>query len=131
MSETLVESLKLDNDLTLEIWDLSRVIAGDRWLVRLEARLDVPIHSRYLESIPEGEKALALLTERFEGVISYRYLQERHFVAKDRKDEVFHEFLEILKSNVLPYLSHSEFAKRLMLSKVREIKAENPQLFSE
>jgi hypothetical protein len=130
MTEKLVESLKLDGDLSLEIWDLSRPIAGDRWLVILEARLDVPLEIGYLESIPDREKAFSLLKDKFKGNIPYRYRQERHFVDKDRKGEVFEEFLGILRKNVLAYISRSEFAERLVLSKVREIGTGNPDLLA-
>jgi hypothetical protein len=34
MSEEFVETIVLENALTLEVTDMSRVLAGDRWLVR-------------------------------------------------------------------------------------------------
>jgi hypothetical protein len=33
----------LNNGLTLEFWDYSRPIAGDRWFVLLEVRIAIPI----------------------------------------------------------------------------------------
>jgi len=37
--------------------------------------------------------------------------------------------LGILKRNVVPYLSHRDFARRLVASKIRELKARDPRLF--
>ncbi|MBW1804654.1 MAG: hypothetical protein JRJ85_28510 [Deltaproteobacteria bacterium] len=110
MSEKLFETIKLENDLDLEIWDLSRVIAGDRWLVSLEARINVPITIEHLETLPDKEKILAILKDTLGRKISYRYIQEKFFVDKNK---------------------NPDFARKLVLSKYRELKAKKPHLFSE
>ena len=76
MPEKLFETITLDNNLDLEIRDLSRVIAGDRWLVSVEARINVPIKIEHLETLHDKEKILAILKETFGREISYRYKQE-------------------------------------------------------
>ncbi|HDM09653.1 MAG TPA: hypothetical protein ENF92_03950 [Desulfobacteraceae bacterium] len=129
MSGRLVEIIELDNDLKVEIWDLSRVLAGDRWLVSLEARADVPLAPEVLSSTDEKEKLLEVLRRVYGDKVSYRYKQERHFVDKREKEALFQEFLGILKRNVVPYLSHRDFARRLVASKIRELKARDPRLF--
>jgi hypothetical protein len=131
MSEKLFETITLDNNLDLEIWDLSRVIAGDMWLVSLEARLNVPIEIEYLETLPDKEKILAGLKDTFGREISYRYNQQKFFVDKNKKRDVFRENLERLKESVLKYLSRPDFARKLVLSKCRELKAQKPHLFPE
>jgi hypothetical protein len=131
MSEKMFETITLDNDLDLEIWDLSRVIAGDRWLVSFEARINVPIKIEHLETLPDKEKILAILKDTFGREISYRYNQENFFVDKSKKRDVFRENLERLKQSVLQYLSHPDFARKLVLSKYRELKAHKSYLFTE
>jgi len=131
MSEKLFETITLDNNLDLEIWDLSRVIAGDSWLVSMEARLNVPIEIEHLETLPDKEKVLAILKETFGAKISYRYNQEKFFVDKNKKRHVFKENLERLKESVLQYLSRPDFARKLVLSKCRELNAQKPHLFPE
>jgi hypothetical protein len=131
MSEKLFETITLDNNLDLEIWDLSRVIAGDMWLVSLEARLNVPIETEHLETLPDKEKIFAILKDTFGREISYRYNQQKFFVDKNKKREVFRENLERLKESVLQYLSRPDFARKLVLSKCRELKSQKPHLFPE
>jgi hypothetical protein len=131
MSEKLFETITLDNNLDLEIWDLSRVIAGDMWLVSLEARLNVPIEIEYLETLPDKEKILAGLKDIFGREITYRYNQQKFFVDKNKKRDVFRENLERLKESVLKYLSRPDFARKLVLSKCRELKSQKPHLFPE
>lgn len=129
MAGKLVETVELDNKLTVELWDLSRVLAGDRWLVSLEVRADVPLKAEMLPESEEKEKVLELLRNVFGDQVPYRYKQERHFVDQKEKDSVFLQFVKTVKKNLLPYLSHRDFAKRLVTSKVRELKAKDPRRF--
>ena len=129
MQERLVDTVELDNGIKVEIWDLSRRLAGDRWLVSLEARVDIPLAPDMLPPTPEREKFFQVLLKVFGGKIPYRYKQERHFVDEKEKDALFKEFISLLNKNVIPYLSHKEFAKRLALSKIRELKSKDPRLF--
>ena len=129
MSEKLHETITLDNHLRLEIWDLSRVVAGDRWLVSLEIRIDIPLEIAHLESIPDKEKVFAILRKAFGEKVTYRHKQEKHFVDEKGKDDVFQSHLERLKDNLLSYLSHPDFARKFVLSKYLELKNRSPQLF--
>lgn len=129
MREKLVDTIILDNGIKVEVWDLSRVLAGDRWLVSLEARVDIPLDPEMLPPTPERQKFLQVLHSVFGNKIPYRYKQERHFVDQKEKEGLFHEFIDLLRKNVIPYLSHKEFAKRLVLSKIRELRSKDPRLF--
>jgi len=115
----------------VEVLDHSRVLAGDRWLVSLEARADIPLDMAQLSALKDKdkEKALQALKKAYGDRIPYRYRQEKHFVDQRERHKVFQEFLDLLKSNVLPYLSHKEFASKLVLAKVRELKRKDPRLF--
>ncbi len=129
MRGKLVEMIGLNNGIEVEIWDLSRVLAGHRWLVSLEARVDIPLTPHMLPPTPEREKFFQVLRDVIGDKIPYRYKQERHFVDEKQKDALFKEFITLLKKNVIPYLSHKDFAKRLVLSKIRELKSKDPRLF--
>jgi hypothetical protein len=51
----------LSNGLTLEIWDRSRPVAGDRWLVVLEGTVKVPVNDTTLplELKPRAAEVMA------------------------------------------------------------------------
>ena len=55
-SPRLLARHPLDNELTLEFWDHSRPVAGDRWFVCLSARIAVPVRT---ETLPPELKAHA------------------------------------------------------------------------
>ena len=100
MREKLVDTIILDNGIKVEVWDLSRVLAGDRWLVSLEARVDIPLDPEMLPLTPEREKFLQVLHSVFGNKIPYRYKQERHFVDQKEKEGLFQEFIDLLRKNV-------------------------------
>lgn len=109
---------------------MSRIIAGDRWLVRLEAGMDIPLSSEYLDSLPEWKKAFAVMEKALGPGVSYRYAQEKHFVDQRSRDAVFDGFLKTFKENILSYLKHPDFARRFILSRYRELKRKDPRLFA-
>ena len=126
---TLIEEIQLDNNLRLELWDVSRTIAGDRWLVRLEARINVPLDNRYFESSENGDRHLSLFEEEYGRQIPFVHEEEKHFVDKKDKDRVFNQLLKFFRDNTEPYLSHKAFADRFIMSRLRELKQKKPQLF--
>ncbi len=130
MSEKCIEILYLNDGLKLEIWDQSRIIAGDRWLVRLEGRIDVPLRTEYFDAVLEKERVLPILEAALGPALPYRFVREQHFVGGDLKDDVFHGFLERFKQDVLSYLRHPDFPERFALSRYRELKNKDPRLFS-
>lgn len=124
MEEKSVETLSLNNGLKLQILDRSKIIAGDRWLVRLEAVVVIPLQEEYSGTL--SEKEFSLLQKTLGHELHYRFFREKHFVDQDRKDEVFQHFLETFKKDTLGYLHHPDFARRFVLSRYRELSKTHP-----
>ena len=53
-TEKLLSRHPLDNGLTIEFWDLSRPMIGDRWIITLELRITIPINAANLPAGPAG-----------------------------------------------------------------------------
>jgi len=49
MEGKLIDKVRLENGLTLELYDRSRRVAGDRWLVSFVARIDVEVKPEYFQ----------------------------------------------------------------------------------
>jgi hypothetical protein len=129
MAGKLIEILKLGNGLELEIWDLSRIVAGDTWLVSMEIRIYIPLSPENLELLKKNEKAYSILKKEYGPKVPYRNNQERHFIAKNEKEDVFREFMEIVKRDLYNYISHPDFAKRYLALTYKRLKTKKPQLF--
>jgi len=114
MVETLIETLELENNLTLKIFDGSKQIAGDRWMIALIARLAVPVDplAAQIHEIEWDRIKAALGAE-----VVFEQKRERNFIGAEAKEAVFESLCANFKATQVPYLAHPEFAKRFILSR--------------
>ena len=120
MHEKLIDKIPLDNGLTLELWDRSRQVAGDRWLVRFVACIAVPVDSKYFEQ--EENESLTLdgvRTAIGEQAVYSRQKQSRVVDAQERNREVDNLKNTVLATN-LGYLSSPDFPRKLIIKAYRE-----------
>jgi hypothetical protein len=76
----------LNNGLTLEFWDYSRVIGGDRRFVLLEVRIAVPIRPDTLP--PELREQVDQVKEALGDEIIFSHKNERNFIAATEAPEI-------------------------------------------
>ena len=77
-TEKLLSRHPLDNGLTLEFWDLSRPMIGDRWIITLELRIAIPINAANLPPDLQAQEADIIRALGAEIVFSQR--DERNFI---------------------------------------------------
>ena len=117
MAEVLVDSIALKNKLTLNLFDASRQITQDRWLVVLIAKIDVPVDPS-IASIDEID--WKDLTAVLGSSVLFQKKRERNFVANEAKDAVFLSLRDNFKETLMDYLAHPDFAKRFILGRYSE-----------
>jgi hypothetical protein len=114
MNDKLIKTIVLGNGLNLEIYDHSRKVAADRWLVKIVAKVDIAID--YLTSSAFGNSKLHLqideLKKFFDACIRYEQKRERNFISEKEKDNVFEELLSSFLESSQAYLSHPDFPTR-------------------
>ena len=114
MNEKLTKTIVLGNGLILEIYDHSRKVAGDRWLVKMVAKVDISID--YLTNNARGSSHLNLKIEElkklFDVCIRYEQTRERNFISEEEKDIVFNDLLTSYLKSTQAYLSHPDFPIR-------------------
>lgn len=120
MEEKLIKTMDLTNGMQLNFYDASRRLAGDRWLISLIIRMEIPVTE---VSINHGEKSMESVDE-IKKVLGEKVLfelkRERIFVADSEKQTVFEEVYDFFIDSVLGYLSNKAFPKRYVLKKYRE-----------
>ena len=120
MEGKLIEKIRLENGLTLEMFDHSRHVAGDRWLVSFEARVEVKVKPEYFADDSKTGISLvdvrALLGEK----VTYRYTKERNFIAETERKAVLKDLKERFLDTNLGYVSSPEFPSRLVHRKYKE-----------
>jgi hypothetical protein len=114
VGDKLIKTIVLGNGLILEIYDYSCKVAGDRWLVKMVSKIDIPID--YLIRNARGNSQLNLqvdeLTNFFDACIRYEHKRERNFISEEEKDIVFNDLLTSFLTSAQAYLSHPDFPIR-------------------
>ena len=105
----LVEKIDLPNNLVLEFYDYSRIVAGDRWLVGLLTRIPIEISEEDFAGRPR--ELYKDFLEEHGTVIYFELKKERNFIDERRKDQVLNQMLNELKEYALSYMGHKSFAK--------------------
>ena len=120
MEEKLIKIIDLENGLKLKLYDASRQLAGDRWLVSLIARIEIPTS----DSLLKGDASPLLNIDEVRKVIGEKLLfeqkREKIFIDEKEKDEVMKEIQDSFLSSSLSYFSHSDFPKKYILKKFNE-----------
>ncbi len=124
MQEKLIDKIKLGNGLTLEVYDRSRLVAGDRWLVSFVACIDIEVKPEYFESMDTQGLAFEDIRAAVGEKVSYRNEKTRNFIAEPEKDEVFRGLKERFLDASLGYLSSPDFPRKLILREYQEAKGQ-------
>jgi hypothetical protein len=121
MSPRLIEKITLPNGLILELWDPSRVMAGDRWLVSILVRVEVPVVPDYFTTMDHGEQAYQDLVAALGNPLVFTQEKVRHFVDKKDTEEALAELCQRLKDTLISYLGNPKFASQFALKKYGDL----------
>lgn len=118
--EKPIDKITLDNGLTLELYDHSRPMAGDRWLVSFVARLEVELKREFFEGRHKPDVSFEEIREAVGDKTHYHHEKTRNFIAEAEKDEIFKGLKERFLEANLVYLSSPDFPLKLILRQYRE-----------
>jgi hypothetical protein len=120
MEKKLEDTIELDNGLRLEIYDRSRPVAGDRWLVFFVARVEVPVEPEYLKEQVNTAVSFDEIRNAVGGHATYVHNKQSHFVDQKEKDNTFKKLKDTFLETNLGYLSSPGFPEKLILRAYRE-----------
>jgi len=117
-SPRLLARHPLDNELTLELWDHSRPVAGDRWFVCLSARIAVPVRT---ETLPPELKAHAVqVVDALGEEIIFSQEEARNFIAASEAPALLKDMQDRILALAPGYYGHADFAARFIRKKFAE-----------
>lgn len=116
MEENSLEKIELENGQILEIYDLSKKIATDTWLVCISFKIKIKIDNSLFKnsSLSYNYKTVQ---KRLGKEIIYQVTHERNFIRNEEKESVFKGLKESFLKTNLKYLSNKEFAEKYVLKK--------------
>jgi len=120
MKEKLIKTLDLENGLQLNVYDASRKLVGDRWLVSLIIRMDVPVAEVLKKNSRESMEKLDEIKGVLGDSVLFEKKREKIFVDSDKKEIVFKELCDIFLNSSLNYLSKEIFPKQYILKTYKE-----------
>ena len=118
-SPRLLARHTLDNGLSLEFWDLSRPLVGDRRFVCLEARIAIPVRAETLP--PELKAQAAQVVEALGEEIIFSQRQERNFIAASEAPALLQDMQDRILALAPGYFGHVDFAARFIRKKCAEL----------
>lgn len=124
MEDKQIDKIKLENGLTMELYDCSRPVAGDRWLVSLVARIEVEVKPEYFEGRHTPDDPFDAIREAVGDKATYRYEKTRNFIAETEKDDVFKLIKERFLAASIGYLSSADFPRKLILMQYKKAQAQ-------
>jgi hypothetical protein len=122
MPERLIEKITLPNGLSLEIWDTSRRMAGDRWLVSLLAKVEIAVLPEYFSTLDDGEQAYQDLVAAHGNSLVFTQEKVGLFVDEKETKDVLTRLCQRIKDNLVAYLGNPKFASLYVLKKYGDLR---------
>ena len=120
MKLQLIKTIDLENGMQLNIIDGSRKLAGDRWLVTMIARIEIPVLEVLMQSGQQSKESVDEIIKVLGEKVLFEQKRDRIFVDENEKDAIFEEVYDIFLNSTLTYLSTKEFPWKYVLKKYRE-----------
>jgi hypothetical protein len=111
----------LPNSLTLELWDLSGPVAGERWFVVIEARIRIPVSKENLP--PELLNQTGALQAALGQEIVFSQKDERFFIEKDKVPDIISDMEKRFLNLAQAYFGQVQFPGRYIRKKYAEYQA--------
>ncbi len=111
----------LGNGVSFTITEQSRVIAADRWYVKVVGLVSLPLSDVAFAALDEADPALLARVRRHLGeVLEHQLVKDRNFVDAAAKEEVVGELVGQLMDSSGAYLASEAFPASFLAKKYRE-----------
>lgn len=132
MTTDILFEKELPNGMRCSITDQSRVVAADRWLVRIVIDFTSAVSEdlwKKADDLPEKEALRKLIGDR----LSFQQVRDRHFIDDAEKATVINDILQQITTDILPYAENDKFVDALFNKRVEEARRqiEIQQILSE
>jgi hypothetical protein len=120
-SGEIIERQQLDNGMEFILYDCSRMIAGDRWLVDIRCEACIPVDASYWEIMAHEEPLNHLAIREILGEkLVFSSSKKRNFVDGKEKETVLQEMVQQVYDSILEYLKRPDFPQRLFKKQYRD-----------
>jgi hypothetical protein len=82
MTKKLSKKIELADQIVLDVWDTSRVAAGDRWFVRIEVSGDVSVKKQHFDMTRDTDTSYSEALRLIGPTVRYEYKTGIFFAAQ-------------------------------------------------
>ena len=120
MERTPYKKLDLDHGHCLEIFDDSRKIGEDAWVVIMTAIMKIPVETSLFKDKPLSDGEFDDILNTLGSPIEYRYRLERNMIMAHDKDDVLENLVSTFLENSGKYVANPKFPEKLALKAYRD-----------
>jgi len=112
--------LELENNHVLEIFDDSRKIAADAYVVIMTAKMQIPVKKTLFSTQDVSDEMFETILGILGSPIVYEYRLERNMIMASEKDGVLDHLVSSFLENMGQYIAKQRFPEKLVLKEYRE-----------
>lgn len=120
MEKTPYKRIELDNNHCLDIFDDSRKIGEDAYVVIMTAKINIPVRKSLFTQEPLTDEAFEDILKTLGSPVVYEYRIERNMIMANAKDEVLEDLVNTFLTNTGQYVAKPMFPEKLVLKEYRE-----------
>jgi hypothetical protein len=119
---TRIRKIELENRQTLEIFDLSRKISADAYVVIMKATMEIRVEPDLFDRELFAGLTIDEIRDTLGEKVTYEYRLERNFILNHEKDQVLASLVDTFLKNMGQYIAHPRFAPKLVLKQYKDRK---------
>ncbi len=120
MERETYKRIELENSHCLEIFDDSRKIGEDAYVVIMTAKMDIPVKKELFSTEGVSDDMFEDIVNTLGSPVVYEYKLERNMIMANDKDEVLENLVTNFLDNTGQYVAKPSFPEKLILKEYRE-----------
>ena len=110
------------NGVVLTLFDYSKRIAGDRWFVKIVARLEIPVSEDFYDSsVCRDAQFTECVKKKMGDVLTHDVIKERNFIDAAEKDTIITAIRSDISDTLFDYAQQPLFPQKLFRLKCEEM----------
>ncbi len=118
----LIRKIELENGQTLKMFDLSRKISADAYVVTMQATMEIKVEPGLFAQEPISGMTIDEIRDTLGEKVIYEYRLERNFILDHEKEDVLASLVDTFLKNMGRYIAHPRFAPKLVLKQFKDRK---------
>ncbi len=117
---TILKKYQLQNGIKIIMEDLSKILVGDRWNLRLRCLAQIQLQDWMLDKLSEQTDVNEFILQQLNNKLEYEIIKESHFIDQDLKEDAFAK-LELRINELIKFIKRDEFVKKLFAIRIAEL----------